>query len=47
MCPKGYLSNEADAAFCADCGASIGMVSTIDPIQQIQVEGYACRSAVD
>jgi hypothetical protein len=47
ICPKCLLSNATTAAFCADCGAPIGMVSTIDPIQQIHAEGFAYRSAVD
>lgn len=47
ICPKCLLSNSATAAFCADCGAPIGMVATVDPIQHIYAEGFAYRSAVD
>ena len=47
ICPKCLLSNSTTAAFCADCGAPIGMVAAVDPIQQIQAEGFAYRSAVD
>jgi hypothetical protein len=47
LCPKCLLANSPTAAFCADCGAPIGMVATIDPIQQIHAEGFAYRSAVD
>jgi hypothetical protein len=47
LCPKCLLANPPTAAFCSDCGAPIGMVSTIDPIQHIQAEGFAYRSAVD
>jgi hypothetical protein len=47
LCPKCLLSNTPSAAFCADCGAPIGMVSTVDPMQLIQAEGFAYRSAVD
>src|SRR6478735_8409081 len=47
VCPKCLLANAATAAFCADCGAPIGMVAAIDPIQQIQAEGFAYRSAVE
>jgi hypothetical protein len=47
VCPKCLLSNSPMAAFCADCGAPIGMVSTIDPIQHIRAEGFAYRSAVE
>lgn len=47
VCPSCLLSNSKDAAFCADCGAPIGMVAAIDPIQHIHAEGFAYRSAVD
>ncbi len=47
ICPKCLLSNSTTAAFCADCGAPIGMVAAVDPIQQIHAEGFAYRSAVD
>jgi hypothetical protein len=47
ICPKCLLSNSTAAAFCADCGAPIGMVATVDPIQHIHAEGFAYRSAVD
>ena len=47
VCPKCLCNNLPTAAFCSECGAPIGMVSTIDPIQQIQAEGFAYRSAVD
>jgi hypothetical protein len=47
VCPKCLRSNSTTAAFCADCGAPIGMVAAVDPIQQIHAEGFAYRSAVD
>ena len=47
LCPKCLLSNSPAAAFCSDCGAPIGIVSAIDPIQHIYAEGFAYRSAVD
>jgi len=47
VCPKCLLSNSASAAFCAACGAPIGMVATIDPIQHIHAEGFAYRAAID
>lgn len=47
LCPKCLLANSTAAAFCADCGAPIGMVSTVDPIQHIWAEGFAYRCAVD
>ncbi len=47
VCPKCILINAPSAAFCADCGAPIGMVSAVDPLQSILAEGFALRSAVD
>ncbi len=47
LCPKCLLANSTAAAFCADCGAPIGMVSTVDPIQSIWAEGFAYRCAVE
>lgn len=47
LCPSCLLANSSMAAFCGDCGAPIGMVSTIDPIQSIYAEGFAYRSAVE
>ncbi|HSI14502.1 MAG TPA: hypothetical protein VK961_20800 [Chthoniobacter sp.] len=47
ICPKCLLSNSTTAAFCVECGAPIGMIATIDPIQHIRAEGFAYRAAVD
>ena len=47
VCPKCLLANSPTAAFCADCGAPIGMVAAVDPLQHIYAEGFAYRSAVD
>lgn len=47
VCPKCLLHNAPGAAFCSDCGAPIGMVAAIDPIQHIYAEGFAYRSAVE
>ncbi len=47
VCPKCLHANSEAAAFCADCGAPIGMVATIDPIQHIHAEGFGYRSAVE
>ena len=47
VCPKCLLANSPTVAFCADCGAPIGMVASIDPLQHILAEGFAYRSAVD
>jgi len=47
LCPKCLLANSPTAAFCADCGAPIGMVANVDPMQHIYAEGFAYRPAVD
>jgi hypothetical protein len=47
VCPKCLLVNSPTVAFCMDCGAPIGMVATIDPLQHIYAEGFAYRSAVE
>jgi len=47
VCPKCILVNDPSAAFCAECGAPIGMVANTDPIQRIYAEGFAYRSAVE
>ena len=47
ICPKCLLNNKPQAAFCADCGAPIGMVANVDPIQRIYAEGFAYRSAME
>lgn len=47
VCPRCLFSNDPDVPFCKECGAPIGMVSTIDPIQRIHSEGFCYRSAVD
>lgn len=47
VCPHCLHLNEAQAAFCAKCGAPIGMVANVDPMQQIYSEGFGFRSAAD
>lgn len=47
ICPKCLLANSSTAAFCVDCGAPIGMVAALDPLQHIYAEGFAYRSAVE
>jgi hypothetical protein len=47
LCPKCLLANIPTAAFCAECGAPIGMVANVDPMQQIYAEGFGYRSAVE
>lgn len=47
VCPHCLSHNLPEAAFCTTCGAPLGMVANIDPIQQIASEGFTFRSAVD
>lgn len=47
VCPSCLSSNSTLAAFCTGCGAPLGLISTIDPFQSTQAEGFAYRSAVD
>ncbi|XHR30370.1 MAG: hypothetical protein ACFUZC_07370 [Chthoniobacteraceae bacterium] len=46
VCPVCLRNNVPEAPFCAMCGAPLGPVANIDPIQQIRSEGFAFRSAV-
>lgn len=46
VCVNCFLENPRLNAFCAGCNAPIGMISTIDPIQQNVAVGWAFRSAV-
>ena len=47
VCPHCLYLNEPQAAFCTQCGAPIGMVANVDPMQQIYSEGFGFRSAAD
>ena len=47
VCPSCLSSNATRAVFCTGCGAPLGLISTIDPFQSTQAEGFAYRSAVD
>jgi hypothetical protein len=47
ICQKCLRGNPATTAFCLDCGAPIGMVAAVDPLQHIYAEGFAYRSAVE
>ena len=47
VCPHCLYLNAPEAAFCTECGAPIGMVANLDPMQQIYSEGFGFRSAAD
>jgi len=45
ICPHCLYPNAPEAAFCGACGAPIGMVANVDPIQSIRSEGFGWRSS--
>lgn len=47
VCPNCLAANDPEEPFCRGCGAPVGLVSTLDPVQKILAEGYAYRQAVD
>lgn len=47
VCPQCLSNNPPEAAFCLNCGAPIGMVANVDPIQSIYSEGFGYRSATE
>jgi len=47
VCPACLHPFGPRTAFCSACGAPVGMVANIDPIQHIYSEGYGYRSAAD
>jgi len=47
ICPSCLTPNKAFEAFCQNCGAPIGGIATLDPIQSIHTQGFMLRKAVD
>ncbi|MES2996220.1 MAG: hypothetical protein V4733_05350 [Verrucomicrobiota bacterium] len=47
LCVKCLAPNMPGVLFCVDCGAPLGMMSTIDPIHRTLAEGFAIRNAVE
>ncbi len=47
LCTSCLFSNIPDTPFCKRCGAPVGFISTIGPLEQIYAEGYAYRRAVE
>jgi hypothetical protein len=47
ICPACLEPNNVFEAFCQSCGSPIGGISTLDPIQSIQTQGFLFRKAVD
>lgn len=46
-CPSCQTINEQSAIFCRKCGAPIGAVATLDPVQTIQAQGFLFRKATE
>ena len=46
VCPTCHALNVPDVAFCRRCGAPIGFISTIGPLETAYAEGFALRQAV-
>jgi len=46
LCVTCHTLNVPDVAFCRRCGAPIGFISTIGPLETAYAEGFAYRQAV-
>ena len=46
VCTTCHTFNVPDVAFCRRCGAPIGFISTIGPLETAYAEGFAYRQAV-
>src|SRR2546429_2664493 len=46
VCTTCHTLNVPDVAFCRRCGAPIGFISTIGPLETAYAEGFAYRQAV-
>ena len=46
-CPSCQALNNRRAEFCHKCGAPLGPVATLDPMQTIQAEGFLLRKATE
>ena len=47
VCPTCHTLNVPDVTFCQRCGAPIGFISTIGPLETAYAEGFAYRRAVE
>lgn len=47
VCPNCLSANDPAESFCIRCGAPIGLVAALDPMQKILAEGFVYRQAVD
>jgi hypothetical protein len=46
-CVSCLAQNAQSAPFCQQCGAPIGAMATVDPVQTIQTEGFLLRKALE
>jgi ribosomal protein L40E len=47
VCPTCHTLNLPEVTFCRRCGAPIGFISTIGPLEAAYAEGFAYRRAVE
>lgn len=47
LCTSCLFPNVPGTAFCKRCGAPVGFISTIGPLEHIYAEGHAYRQAVE
>lgn len=47
LCPSCGLSVDESQAFCPNCEAPIGSMSSIDPMQSIRAEGFLIQRATE
>ena len=46
-CPSCLTANNTSADFCSECGHPIGNFVNLDPVDQIQSQGYLFREATN
>jgi hypothetical protein len=45
LCPCCFHHNDPDITFCQDCGAPLGFIAFLGPLEQVYSEGFAYRRA--
>jgi hypothetical protein len=45
-CPSCLARNRGVESFCHECGAPVGAMTNLDPIQTIQTQGFLLRKAL-
>ena len=46
ICPECFHENEEHVGFCRNCGAPLGFISTIGPLERVHALGFTLRKAV-